>query len=294
MTASSPAGSSRRHRIGRSAPLAGLLAGSLAGLLAGALLGCAPLPTSDPSATATTVASPTGPASTPAEEPSTGIPSFPTVSVPTATPSGETAGALQTTTVTLDGRSGSASWKISVPEFSGAPVAEEVNRRVRAAAGDLIAQVRREAAGDEGVKRTLTGEGTVVTNDGRTAQVTIAFVDYLAGTARPAQYVTTTVVDVLRARPVRLREVFSDLPAALESLRPQIVAAAEQEGQQVDESGLAPEEANWAAWQTTPDGMVFSFAEYQLGGAGIRTYTVPWEVVQPMLSARGEELLAPT
>ena len=84
-----------------------------------------------------------------------------------------------------------------IPVFSGPAVAAEANRRVRAAANDLIAQVRREAKGDRGVKRTLTGTGTVAANDGRTVQVTIMFTDFLAGHSPPSLYVTTTpVVDV--------------------------------------------------------------------------------------------------
>ena len=193
----------------------------------------------------------------------------------------------------LRGRSADARWDVAVPVFSGAPAAAEANRRVRAAADDLIAQVRREAGGDSGVRRTLTGDGRVGTNDGRTVQVVITFVDDLAGTAHPALYVTTTVVDVGRVRPVLLSQVVQDPPEGLRFLRTEVLRAARRKGDTVDADGLAPELVNWANWQTTRDGMTFHFNDYQLGGFGLRSYSVPWKRARLILSAYGEKLLLP-
>ncbi len=178
-----------------------------------------------------------------------------------------------------------------MPVFSGPPVAAEANRRVRAAANDLIARVRREARQDRGVKRTLNGIGTVGTNDGRTVQVVIRYGDYLQGTAHPASFVTTTVVDIRRVRPVLLSQVIQNPPEGLRFLRTEVVKAARRKGEQLDTSGLAPRIANFANWQTSPAGLTFYFAEYQLGGAGIRSYTVPWSRARLVLSAYGEKLL---
>ena len=177
--------------------------------------------------------------------------------------------------------------------FSGSAAANEANRRVRAAVNGLLAKVRREAAEDRGVKRTLTGTGKVGTNDGRTVQVTILFIDYLAGTAHPASYVTTTVVDVRRVRPVLLTEVIQNPPEGLRFLRTEVVRLAKKKGETVDGTGLAPKVANWANWQSSPAGLTFWFGEYQLGGTGIRSYTVPWPRAGLVLSAFGARLLAP-
>jgi hypothetical protein len=193
----------------------------------------------------------------------------------------------------IRGRASSATWDVAIPVFSGPAVAAEANRRVRAAADGLIGQVRREAKDDRGVKRTLNGTGTVVTNDGRTVQVTIMFTDFLEGTARPSAYVTTTVVDIRRARPVLLTQVIENPPEGLRFLRSEVVTAAKKKGEPVDTAGLAPRVANWANWQSSPAGLTFHFAEYQLGGAGIRSYTVPWSRARLVLSAYGEKLLAP-
>ena len=179
------------------------------------------------------------------------------------------------------------------PSILRTPVADEANRRVRAAADDLISQVRREAKQDRGVKRTLTGTGTVATNDGRTVQVTILFTDYLAGTARPALFVTTTVVDIGKARPVLLTQVIQNPTESLRFLRTEVVKAAKKKGEPVDAAGLAPRIANWANWQSSPAGLTFYFPEYQLGGAGIRSYTVPWSRARLVLSDYGNRLLAP-
>lgn len=247
--------------------------------------------------------SPTAPPTDGPVAPSISIGGFPSTApsptataTATATAKGAEKGAekgLAVAETRIRGRASSASWDIAIPVFSGPAVADEANRRVRAAANDLIAQVRREAKGDRGVKRTLTGTGTVINNDGRTVQVTIMFVDFLAGTARPALYVTTTVVDVRRARPVLLTQVLQNPADGLRFLRTEVVAAAKKKGDAVDSAGLAPRIANWANWQTSPAGLTFSFAEYQLGGPGIRSYTIAWSRARLVLSEYGEGLLAP-
>ncbi len=242
-----------------------------------------------PSAVAATSAAPSPAAS--ASEPS--IPmgtTLPTVIVPSAEPDGK---GQQVGTTRIRGRSTTASWDITVPVFSGGRAAAEATRRVRAAADGLIAQVRREEKDDAGAERMLTGEGTVVTNDDRTVQVTIMFVDFLAGTAHPSLYVTTTVVDVAEVRPVLLRQVIQNPPEGLRFLREQVVKVAKAEGDTVDPAGLAPRLELWANWQTTEEGITFSFDDGQLGGRGIRSYTVPWSSARLVLSEYGEALLAP-
>jgi len=209
---------------------------------------------------------------------------------PTATSTSAGRG-LPVSQTRIRGRASSASWDVAVPVFSGPPVAAEANRRVRAAVNDLIARVRREARDDGGVKRTLTGSSTVPTNDGRSVQVVILYTDYLEGTARPASFVTTTVVDIRRARPVLLTQVIQNPPDGLRFLRTEVVKAARQKGEEVDTGGLAPRIANFANWQSSPAGLTFYFPEYQLGGAGIRSYTVPWSRARLVLSAYGEKLL---
>ena len=152
--------------------------------------------------------------------------------------------------------------------------------------------MRREARRDGGVKRTLTGTGTVSTNDGRTVQVMITYVDFLAGTARPASYVTTTVVDLRRARPVLLTQVVQNPADGLRFLGTEVTRVARKKGDQVDAEGLAPRVANFANWQSSPAGLTFYFPEYQLGGAGLRSYTVPWSRARLVLAAYGERPLA--
>jgi hypothetical protein len=200
---------------------------------------------------------------------------------------------LRTTEMVISGRSGTVSWRVRVPKFAGAPAAGEINRRVRAAVDGMIAHTKREGLADGGEKRRLDGEGTVVTNDGRTAQVTITYGDYLEGTAHPTDYVTTTVVDVARRKPIVLEQVFTHPTAAYKKLKPAILRAAGEQSSGIDQSGLAPKKANWANWQTKANGMVFVFGDYQLGTHGLREYTVPWSTVEPLLTSYAERVLAP-
>ncbi|GAA3637430.1 hypothetical protein GCM10022236_44950 [Microlunatus ginsengisoli] len=195
--------------------------------------------------------------------------------------------------VIISGSSGRVSWRVRVPEFSGAPVAAEVNKRVRAAVAGPIQRARREGRRDHGIKRRLDGEGTVVTNDGRTVQVRVIYGDYLSGTAHPADYVTTTVVDVARRRPITLDQVFAHPTAAYGELRGQILAAAGEQSSTIDRSGLSATAANWANWQSDRTGMVFTFADGQLGSRGLRQYAVPWSAVGPLLTGYATRVLAP-
>lgn len=200
---------------------------------------------------------------------------------------------LSVSTRTLSGRSRGLSYEVVVPVFAGAPVAREVNERVRASANAAIVRARREVrAGDP--LRTLSGSGTVTTNDGRTAQVRFDLVDYLAGTAHPTDSVRTVVVDLADGRSVTLRQVFPREHDALVRLARTVRQLAAARNEPITEpSGLAPRERNWASWQTTPAGLAVSFQDYQLGGHGTRTYVVPWSVVRPLMSPRARHLLAP-
>jgi hypothetical protein len=156
-----------------------------------------------------------------------------------------------------------------------------------------VARVRREAKADRGVARTLSGAGTVGTNDGRTLQVRIMFEDYLTGTAHPTLYVTTTVIDARLVRPVLLTQIIQNPPEGLRFLKAQVIRAAKEKGEPVDSKGLSPRIANWANWQSRRSGLTFYFGDYQLGAHGIRSYTVPWKSARLVLSAYGERLLAP-
>ena len=81
------------------------------------------------------------------------------------------------------------------------------------------------------------------------------------------------------------------LADGLRFLGTEVTRVAKKKGEQVDAEGLAPRVANYANWQSSPAGLTFSFAEYQLGGAGIRSYTVPWSRARLVLSPYGAKLL---
>ena len=115
----------------------------------------------------------------------------------------------------------------------------------------------------------------------------------MVGTAHPTLYVTTTVVDLARTRPVLLSQVVQNPPDGLRFLKAEVIKAARRKGEPVETAGLAPKLANWANWQTSAKGMTFHFNDYQLGGHGLRTYTVPWPRARLVLSVYGEKLLLP-
>ncbi|HET9649784.1 MAG TPA: hypothetical protein VFP34_16345 [Microlunatus sp.] len=268
--------------------------GLTTGLVLASTVGCVPMTSTDPPPPV--AGSPVAPTTTQGPNPtiSVGPVTEPSLPTPSATSSTSTAPGLKVGSAEISGRSGSVSWRVRVPRFSGAPAAAEANRRVRAAVDDLISQARREGRSDGGVKRRLEGSGKVVTNDGRTVQVTVTYADFLTGTAHPSNYVTTTVVDVRRRTPVTLEQVFSNPTAAYRKLKPAVLRAAGEQASSIDQTGLAPKKANWANWQTNDTGMVFVFADYQLGTYGLRQYAVPWETVEPLLTGYARRLMAPS
>ncbi|WP_432492744.1 hypothetical protein [Kineococcus auxinigenes] len=213
-----------------------------------------------------------------------------------STPSGEPTPAreaLRWDEEHLTGSDGTFTWDVTVPRATGPAVAGEVNRRVTASA-DHVVEAAAATVLDGDPPRLLTGEGTVTTDDGRTVQVLLEFVDSTEGTAHPTTSVTTVVLDVEREEPVVLSDVFADPRAAFEELAPVVEEVADAAGEPVtDAEGLAPQEVNWAAWQSGEDGITFWFQDQQLGGHGTRQYLVPWERVEHLLTPGARELLAP-
>jgi hypothetical protein len=180
-------------------------------------------------------------------------------------------------------------YDVAIPVFSGAGAAA-VNRRVAASARSTIAA----AAKDRSAHHTLGGVGRVTTNDGRTVQVVIEYADYFDGAAHPTDTVSTVALVAGTGAPITLSEVFPRKTAAFRALAAEVKRIAAAAGEPVTEpDGLAPRTANWAAWQSKRSGFVVHFQDYQLGGHGLRSYTVPWKVVTPLLSAKAKRLLAP-
>ncbi|WP_146099554.1 RsiV family protein [Kineococcus xinjiangensis] len=187
---------------------------------------------------------------------------------------------------------GSLTYDVQVPRFTGSPVAAEVNRRVLASAEHAVQAARRTVrAGDP--PRVLDGDGVVTTNDGRTVQVHYVFTDFTEGTAHPTGSVSTVTLDARDGSPITLDQVFADERAALGTLAEEVRRFAAARDQPVDDAGLEPVRENWASWQTTPDGMVVSFQDYQLGGHGLRDYTIAWDVLEPLMTPSSYALLGP-
>ncbi len=266
----------------------GALAATVLLCLAGT--GCVPLASDPPTAPQPSA---TPPAPTPAATSAASSVSVGPVFEPSLPDESSAPAKLRSAEMVIAGRSGSVSWRIRVPRFTGTPAAAEVNKRVRAAVNGLIGQSKRAGRADAGDKRRLEGEGVVVTNDGRTAQVRITYSDYVEGTAHPSNYVTTTVIDVADKKPITLERVFTHPTQAYKKLEPAILKSAGEQSSGIDRSGLAPRKANWANWQTNLTGMIFFFGDYQLGTHGLRQYAVPWGTVEPLLTPYAKRVLAP-
>ncbi|MBA8796070.1 putative small lipoprotein YifL [Friedmanniella endophytica] len=203
-------------------------------------------------------------------------------------------GVLAVKAAVLTGRERNLRWTIRVPQFSGTPRAQTVNQRIRASAGDAITAARRTARESPNDRVTLDGRYTLSTNDGRTAQAALTFDTYTAGAAHGNGFVGTTAIDVTTGKPILLTDVFRSESAALRVIAPKIKAIAESEGEPVsDPSGLRPVHANFANWQSTGAGITFYFQDYQLGGHGLRMYTVGWNDLSGLITDYARRTLAP-
>ncbi len=268
---------------------AGLVAGALCALLAGCGGGEAPAAAPSSLSTATSAA----PAAATSTSPAPAVSSDPAgASGSVTTVAALAAGSPKD----LTGTRGGLTWDVTVPAFAGSGAAvAAVNSRVETSVTSTVNASVEQNGGDDTSPHRLEGEGAVTTNDGRTVQVVIPMDDYYEGAAHPTGVVNTVVLVAATGEPVTLDQLFTDQSAALTAFGKEVAAQADAEGVPVTEaSGLAPTTDNWAAWQTTGDGMEFWFQDYQLGGHGVRSCTVPWDVVSPHLSPYATALLAPT
>ncbi|GAB7192624.1 hypothetical protein NUM3379_33330 [Kineococcus sp. NUM-3379] len=234
-----------------------------------------------------------GPGAVPAETVTVTAPATPTATAtptPTGTPGTTGTPAPAATTTSLRGSAGSFTWDVRVPRFPGRPA--EVDRRVRTSAQHAVDEARASVrAGD--APRRLEGTGTVTTDDGRTVQVRYGLTDFTEGTAHPTGSVRTVALRADDGSPITLGELFQDEGSALSTLAMEVERLAGERGEDVEAAGLAPDPENWGAWQTTPEGMAVSFQDFQLGGHGVREYTVSWDVLEELVTPEAYDLLGP-
>lgn len=191
----------------------------------------------------------------------------------------------------LEGRMGDLSYDVTYPVFGGSSAAATIDRRVRASAQATITSTAKEPGGGH---HTLTGVSTVTPLDGRTVQVITEYADAYDGAAHPLDTVETVALVARTGKPITLATLFPKQHHAFTVLAKAVRGLATSAKQPItDPSGLAPRASNWAAWQSITAGFQISFQDYQLGGHGLRQYTVPWSVVTPLLSTRAKALIAP-
>lgn len=196
----------------------------------------------------------------------------------------------------LKGSRGGLTWDVTVPVFtgSGAGVAA-ANSRVEASVMSAVNASIEQNGADDTSTHTMEGEASVVTNDGRSVQVDIPLADYYEGAAHPSLVENTVVLVAATGAPVTLDQLFTDQQKTLVAFGKNITKQADADGSGITEtSGLAPTTDNWAAWTSASDGLAFAFQDYQLGGHGLRGYTIPWSEVTPFLTPFAKALLAPT
>ncbi len=121
---------------------------------------------------------------------------------------------------------------------------------------------------------------------------------YFTGGAHPNHFVTTFNFDPATGRDMKLNELFTDLPAALEliaedarsQIRPDL-------GNQVDEKwfvdGTAPESENYQHFTFSPEGITFYFPPYQLAAYafGQHQAMVKWDRLEGFLSPALSKML---
>ncbi|MFF2551201.1 DUF3298 domain-containing protein [Nocardia sp. NPDC058058] len=112
---------------------------------------------------------------------------------------------------------------------------------------------------------------------------------YCAPAAHYNNTVSTIVIDSRTAEPITLADLFTDVQAGLRRLSDQVV---ERVGVPATLPGVRPVEANFGNWIPAESGMVLFFPDYQLGGFGMRSVTIPWSALADLI-APGQRGLIP-
>lgn len=104
---------------------------------------------------------------------------------------------------------------------------------------------------------------------------------YCASAAHYNNTVSTIVIDSRTAAPITLADLFTDEGAGLRRLADQTV---ERVGVNPTSAGVQPTEANFGNWIPAESGMVLFFPDYQLGGFGMRSVTIPWSALSDLIA----------
>lgn len=191
--------------------------------------------------------------------------------------------------ILVSGSTGPVDYDVMIPQISGGDpaVVTEFNESMRAALDDQIRH-----PGD--ASYTLSTQQHEVTRIGDHVVAGLLVTSYNANPpgAHPTPLVATVVVNTDTAAPITLQDLFPDLQAGLNRLSEQAarLLPGTVAGPEFYPEGIAPQEANFANWLPTPDGMEIHFDDYQVGphAIGLVTITVPWEnlgdVVDPYLA----------
>lgn len=184
---------------------------------------------------------------------------------------------------TADGR---GHWRAEVGRISGGDpqVAETFNKAGNASARYQIDQVRADA--DTNSSWSLEIRPAVTFRPTAIAQV-LSGVYYAKGAAHPTNYVSTVVIDSRSAKPITLRDLFSNEQDGLNRLSeqtkriwPTVYGGGEPMS---DEPGNRPIAENFANWIPTAEGLEIHFADYQFGH-GSPVITVPWSSLTDVLA----------
>jgi hypothetical protein len=146
---------------------------------------------------------------------------------------------------------------------------------------------------------TVSAETTSFTELGpHVVALLINFVVFPDGAAHPFGQLSTLVFDLDDGSPVTLSRVFTNEQAGLNALaayiRPLALKGNEADIAPVKDTflyGTEPTEGNYSSWQPSPQGMVISFQDYQIGpyAMGEPHFTVPWSRLP--LSTFGSSIL---
>lgn len=122
--------------------------------------------------------------------------------------------------------------------------------------------------------------------------VSILFIEesYINGAVHPTQQHFVLNYDFLTQQEVLIGDIFLPDSYILTRLQQYCAAQLEQrfpEGYFTD--GLSPKSSNYARWNLSPQGMVFTFEEYQVNAYayGPQTVVVPFELLEPFIDPLG-------
>ncbi|WP_067824868.1 RsiV family protein [Nocardia inohanensis] len=204
-----------------------------------------------------------------------------------------TASVITATTIRVNGKQGSLSYDVDVPQLAGQgrdAAVKEFNDGMRTTLQAII------AARSDAVKLTGVADESKVEYLGNKVAGGIMWLTLDFGGAHPTAVLATHVTNLDTAKQIRVADLFTDETAGLTKLSTLATQKLKKSkyASVIDADGLTPTRDHFQYWTPTPEGMHLYFEQGQAAPpvAGVLDVTIEWSALTGVLKPGMPEVLA--